>query len=483
MTFLFTFICFPCAANAEDLKIGLTSKYKNVVEVSISNNNISFGFNNNLNNNISLTGTTSIRPANNGYTKLSETFDSFETAKVHARTIGGYPALLASGKWSVFKDSSSANSDMAIAVYNNNELIFLSANGLQFKDTYNNPITLGSDSFRGKIELSKKSSALSCINILDIEEYLYSVVPSEMPSSWPKEALKAQSVAARTYSTKNISAHLSDNFNLCDGSHCQLYKGIGSETASTTQAVQETSGLLVYYNNEPIEAVYHSSSGGYTADSSTVWNESIPYLTSVNDSFETGGKIWTRSFTLNELSSLVGNVGNVKTVQLEQNPISKRVDKLIFKGNQGEKTLEKEEVRTFFSKSSDGTLESRNFDIAFADSNTSTNTSDNNYVASRSGISQGETNNFYSINDKGNVYLINPIAALTNSGIQTILPTTSSTVTQVSNSDTIVFNGKGWGHGVGMSQFGAKSLAEQGYDYKYILKHYYTGIEIKKASS
>jgi len=145
------------------------------------------------------------------------------------------------------------------------------------------PLCINGRGYRGTFELHNVMGKISIVNVINVEEYLYSVVPSEMPSSWEVEALKAQAIASRTYiyyyllkqDTKSIfDADATTSF--------QVYKGITAEKKETTGAVDETRGVIMTYNYEPILAYFHSTSGGKTADDKYVWKGAdLPYLQGV----------------------------------------------------------------------------------------------------------------------------------------------------------------------------------------------------------
>ena len=114
-----------------------------------------------------------------------------------------------------------------------------------------------------------------------IRDSLYGVIPAEMPASYSEGALKAQTLAARTYAMTKLSAHKSSGYELCDTTNCQVYKGYSGENAKTNQAVDDTEGEIICYNGTPIEAVFSASTGGYTENSENVWNSVVPYLRAV----------------------------------------------------------------------------------------------------------------------------------------------------------------------------------------------------------
>ncbi len=147
------------------------------------------------------------------------------------------------------------------------------------------PLRVDQSSYRGILEARvDKAGNLQLINQIDMEEYLRGVVPNEMgPGVYPElEALKAQTVAARTYIVANLGQFAEDGYDVCDSAQCQVYKGAGTEYPLTNQAVDETRGVVLTYNGKPINAMYTSTCGGHTEDGSLVFPEDrTPYLKGV----------------------------------------------------------------------------------------------------------------------------------------------------------------------------------------------------------
>ena len=136
-------------------------------------------------------------------------------------------------------------------------------------------------SYRGQISVSVTGQKLDAVNILGLEQYLQGVVAQEMPSAWPDEALKAQAVAARSYA---LAHRLSGKaYDLYADVRSQVYGGIAGEQARTTTAVQATKGQVLLWEGKPIDALFHSTSGGATLDAAEVFGTPVPYLVSVDD--------------------------------------------------------------------------------------------------------------------------------------------------------------------------------------------------------
>jgi stage II sporulation protein D len=328
--------------------------------------------------------------------------------------------------------------------------------------------------YRGSADLIIKNSNLQVINIVDMEDYLKGVVPNEMPASWPKEALKAQAIAARSYAAKTKSA-------LTTSPNSQVYKGYSSEKPSTNEAVKETEGLYVKYNGQIIQAFFHSTSGGKTANVGDVWNSNqslYPYLTSVADPYESSPHSnWSftfapstilQSFDFNDPSTILYDVSIKKT------GANGEVGAVTVVTSAGEKTISGNEskIRDLFRTNDSryyNKLPSNWFDIKVnKDDALSVQTSKGKIPLSTLNGQRVQT----SVGSKtitGDV----SIKVQTVAGVVPISPNAGAVT-------SIVVNGKGWGHRIGMSQYGAKSLAERGWTAEQILRHYFKGAIVSK---
>lgn len=135
--------------------------------------------------------------------------------------------------------------------------------------------------YRGTIHVINIDGNLTVINDVDIESYVKGVTPAEMPSTWNIEALKAQAIAVRSYAIANLGKHASCGFDLLDTTQDQVYNGVLAETQNATKAVEETTGLVLTYNNKIISTMYSASAGGQTKSALEAWGNDIPYLQSV----------------------------------------------------------------------------------------------------------------------------------------------------------------------------------------------------------
>lgn len=135
--------------------------------------------------------------------------------------------------------------------------------------------------YRGLLIIQNKNKKLTVINDIDLEDYLKGVVPSEMPSGWELEALKAQAIAARSYALANLGKRASLGFDLKDTPEDQAYGGASAETSKTNEAVESTTGLVLTYNMKVVPAYYSASAGGQTINASAAWGNDLPFIRSV----------------------------------------------------------------------------------------------------------------------------------------------------------------------------------------------------------
>lgn len=321
--------------------------------------------------------------------------------------------------------------------------------------------------FRGEVTAKRSSSSdMAVVNRLSLEEYLYGVVPREMPASWPLEALKAQAVAARGYAITIMGKYREDGFDLCNTVSSQVYGGYDVEQSSTNRAVDETKSMILTYNGEPIPPYYHSNSGGQTEDSENVWSTVLPYIRGVKDPFSEGtpNSTWSVQLTLPELQAAMAknnmDVGEIKNIRITEVSPNGRVLSLVVEGTKGKETLKKEASRSVFG------LRSTWFQVMLQGEGTI-------YVKSKDQEAPGviSPHQLHVISAEGSKELKNPANIQIYNG--------ESYKGIDSNPEAVLIEGKGYGHGLGMSQHGAKAMAEKNYNFKDILTHYYTDVKVE----
>lgn len=369
-----------------------------------------------------------------------------------------------------------------IAIYDGSNRLRIIEPHVQIRDGQGDMTLLDGVPFRGAIEFARLGSGITAVNVISMEEYLFSVVPSEMPATWHLEALKAQAVAARTYAMLMLSRGNSHvGFDVCNGVCCQVYRGAEWENDRSTYAVLATAGLAMFFNGELIEAVYSASSGGFTENSENVWVEARPYLRSVSDPFEFEPVVWTRNFTMSQISQLLGR--QATGVSIGGHHPSGRVESLIIHYQGGSRVLQREEIRTFFSPTADGSLMSRNFTIGEVvpmPLPPPMPTDDTIVVYDGTLTHRLQPQGLYGIGAQG-VVLMKSITTTEGTVPQTQGFTAAPTPQPsgvVHTGYNITLHGRGFGHGVGMSQRGAEGMAQRGHTFREILTHFYSGITI-----
>lgn len=194
--------------------------------------------------------------------------------------------------------------------------------------------------YRGSMQIHKVGSSISVVNQVPLEQYLYGVVPAEMPSSWHPEALKAQAIVARSYAVATRKP--SGLFDAYADTRSQMYSGIEAEQASTNAAVDATAGAVAVHGGAPIPTFFYSTSGGRTAAIEDVWGSAPrPYLKSKPDPYEASPySSWKMEYTQKELARKLGSSasGTLRRIDLETNA-SQRVRRVSVVGSRGTTTL------------------------------------------------------------------------------------------------------------------------------------------------
>ena len=269
-------------------------------------------------------------------------------------------------------------------------------------------VWIGDRWYRGRTQLIRQEDSITAVNQVDLEQYLYSVVGAEAVSTWPIEALKAQAVAARSYALYKRNTTPSSLFDLDTTVGTQVYKGLDSEYTTTHQAVDDTSGQIMTYQNNVILAAFHSSSGGYTENVEDVWTSPLPYLRAVVDYDQESPVFeWQQVIPVSKIQSLIAGVGNIRGLQPVQMTPRGRVITMQVTGDRGTTTISGTELRQALD------LRSTLFRVSTDGSN-------------------------------------------------------------------LKVKGRGYGHGLGLSQWGAYYLAKKGVNYDRILAHYYQNASLSQ---
>jgi stage II sporulation protein D len=325
------------------------------------------------------------------------------------------------------------------------------------------PLTWNLRSYRGIFLITFAAGKLNLINQLSLEDYLGGVVPKEVISGWPMAALKAQAIAARTYAVASLGKHGSSGFDLCAADHCQVYGGLGAEQPSTNTAVAETAGEVISYKGKIASAFFHAASGGITKDAGMVWDKAVPYLKPVQDWDQNSPyNEWNRTFSWEEFQVKVGltypKLGRLNQI-LPVNAVKEgEKPKIMLVGDLGELTITTEDFRFLAG------LPSSNLEL---------------------GVLYGPEPyiTLWWPRDRKN-----PEALMTDPAVAGVtdrlnppwdLPDPWAWLRD-KDPQKVIIRGSGWGHGVGLSQWGAKGMADAGFNAYQIILHYYPGTVITK---
>ncbi len=276
--------------------------------------------------------------------------------------------------------------------------------------------------YRGVIELRRTLAGfVTAVNDLELEAYLYGVIKGEIDPRWPPEAVKAQAVAARTLAVERLlGPHVATSlagYDLPATTDAQVYLGIAGEDPAGNAAVEATRGLLVTYGGRPIFAAYHSNSGGHTEDSETVWGSVYPYLRGVSDPYAVGAPGAT-------WSALVAPAAM------------------------------------------ESALRRGGVDVAALDR-----------IEPGRTTPWGRAITVRLLGEDGRVQELNANRFRLLVGASLIR---STMFTAERRGPDVEFTGRGSGHGVGLDQWGARTMAQQGFTFEQILKYYYTGVAVEQ---
>lgn len=385
--------------------------------------------------------------------------------------------------------------------------------------TSNSPIAIKNLKRKGKqaeylgqieIKITTKSNGFNVINVLDMDSYLRGVVPNEMPPYFSFEALKAQAVAARNYANKE--GKMNPNYDVCDSIASQVYYGVGSYNQITDKAVHQTNSIYALYDKKPVLTLYHSTAGGITEsyDNTFLVNnetftpkEKYPYLVSVGEKLRTEKDVkdfytskpetpdidspkyrWEYEWDEDELVGVLNKympaqsakkliepalvqgetITKIEDIKILRHGDSGKALVMLIKTDIGDFKVKGQSAIRLLLRKNDKALPSSNFYIE--------------KITKKVSISKLEKEK-------------KEEAILTQHGItaQNTKPQDEMTDAYFEKSGKLFGKGKckkisfkvyggGFGHGVGMSQYGANYLAKKGKTYDEILKYYYTGIKI-----
>ena len=384
---------------------------------------------------------------------------------------------------------------LTLKIENNRKFIFFDKNKQKIYDLKNKDkflvrtsdsrgIWVGQKRYAGKLNIVIGDKNISVVNIIGVENYLSSVVGSEMPTKWPMEALEAQAIASRTYALKQKGNSL---FDIDSTNKNQVYNGLESRTFKTKKAVRATRSLVLVYKNKLINALFHSSSAGMTENSQDVWKNEFPYLSSVKDFDKKNPKLqWEKRFSNEQLQKLFPRIGGIKQIEILNITNTGRVKNVKIQGNYGVDQISGVDLRKRMN------LKSTLVRFKLIEIN-----------ETKADYEKPKTTPVATLEEKPNTYIVKPGDSLSDIAYrfnvdlneivtlntikdpslininQILLIPRNSINNEPSLEKILVVSGYGSGHGVGMSQWGARYMATKGAKAEKILKHFYRGVKIK----
>jgi stage II sporulation protein D len=362
--------------------------------------------------------------------------------------------------------------------------------------------------YRGRLVFIRASSGFTVVNEIDLENYVRGILKMEMSADWPLEALKAQAILARTYAVRNRGRFGKRGYDFDSGENSQVYRGINAEAPLTDKAVSQTDGKILTWNGSPADVYYHSDSGGATADSSHVWGGVRPYLqvrqeaveyTSPNSTWQT---VLTQAQMTSILAKMKQNIGNVQAIDIALADSAGRAISLKVTGDRGTATIKAHDFRM---TAGSRVIKSTNFKAtresgspaavanqppapqptsAVTASPAPKRSGDDLIDMTKAGIfTSKELIDMLTHPEKREEYKAIGYERMKERGEtppETPQPAPTPAPAPQNGSGNFVFNGRGWGHGVGLSQWGAKAMADHGMKCEEILAHYFPGTKIGK---
>ena len=399
----------------------------------------------------------------------------------------------------------------------------------------NGAVTFSGRGYRGQmVVLRTPGGRLNVVNYVDIESYIQGVLAGEVPSSWPEECLKAQAVAARSYVLHQMEVNGGRDWDVVATDKDQVYDGTAGEVPSIVRAVQATRGEVLTHNGKIVKAYFSSACGGHTEDAAHAFSDEGEFLRGVPDPYceQSPYQVWNREFTMQQVRRALGQgtgQGKIIDIKLASRGASGRVEEIVVVREGGEEKVAGTELRRLlgyrdlrstlfemrvlksvpvtFSYTRTEYVNLPVSDVADTydlgqDEVTAVSASMKPEVAfhvisgggaldkARAGYAYAATSGgilrtfamrpgLEAVGLEHRVAAEKPVAAPQTKRERVVTTTTAQRMVPVIFS----FRGRGWGHGVGLCQWGARGMAAHGMGYREILGHYYPDTRLMMISN
>lgn len=372
-------------------------------------------------------------------------------------TVGGGSLVLVAGsqKWGPAEQ-------LGLEVFSDSQL---RANGqvlsCPVKVRSENHLVLAGRPYRGVFWIHCRGGQLLVVNHLDLESYLKGIMKTEISPAWPEEAIKAQAVASRTFALFRMQEGRDGLYDVKATVADQVYGGVRGEDPRSNAAVDATKGEVLTYGGRLILSVFHSEAGGHTEDARDVWGGAYPYLAARKMPFETDSprKEWTLTLTTGQISQALTRCGVISaplvTMQVESRTRSGRAGEVRLLTEGGERWTTGHKLRMCLGPDK---VRSALFDLQHQMPT----------VTAKAAAAPAE---IVMVDGEGNVWTgpREDVIAAGNGDYGRV----NTLVEGGHEHGVITFSGKGWGHGVGMSQWDAKTMAQRGWTYRQILDFFF----------
>ncbi len=381
------------------------------------------------------------------------------------------------------------------------------------------PIRCGKAAYEGELVVRAHSGRITVVNKLDMEKYLRGVLGIEISPVWALEVLKAQAVISRTYALSQIGRHSGEGFDVCDTDHCQVYRGTNVHGQMTDQAVIQTRGQVVTYRGALARTFFSSDCGGATSDIRDVWGRPEPYLVVRREPYpsQSPKAEWEATLTASEIQAALAkkgkSVGVLRQISIVQRDAAGRPTLLRFTGSAGTATLTSAEFRMAL-----GAKKVRSTFFEFSRGGVPAPASAPSYAPPRRTVQKSTpgaplneeeklqlkaliAQKKFSVDERLDMlmypdrerFYLNKALGLKNDAPgaelappppqeveRTAQPAANAGISSVQVAGSVTLYGRGWGHGVGLSQWGAKAMADHGWSAEKILNFYYPGTVIQR---
>ena len=445
---------------------------------------------------------------------LEASYESFEQAKAAAEPYSDSYIKYDSGQFYVMISQYTSRAEAENAIYsrgltgcrveagtsNTIAVVRTGTNQMVFEYDYGNTRYLGvrpkpindenpetifrNNRYNGGFQYSRQDGVLlTVIHYVDIEDYVKGIIPYEMNNTWPMEALKAQACCSRSYAMSSLNKHGAYGFDLCTTEDCQVYRGRGEANERTDFAVDETAGMYVTYNGELCTTYYASSNGGASENIENVWNDAVPYLRGVTDPYEADiapevvDYYWTITYTPQQITQRLKNMGvscsTIVSMKVSAYTPTRNVLSVTMTDDRGVSYTFSKREKLYAALG----IHTQHFNIGNAIY------APGSIFVNNSSQAIAPDSQLYAIDGAGTTVAVpnGPMYAITDTGNIEIISGEAGGNADDNGMINGVFTirGSGLGHSLGMSQWGAYSMAEfHGMTYIDIINFYYTGVEI-----